>query len=183
MKKKIATVISVVVVTRRSLHMVSEPVRPVAWGSLRLSWTWLDLIILLVIVLIVCVQVIMVRGRHGGRRRGARGGGMTPPVASLSWTWSLKTCHGNCSRNGSERGTFRRNSLSVSSMSSMHYDREVVRCPSMRPILWNYFGMLCTLTLKNLRSTGSCSALMETYVQRLGFWCLKPCMMSSRRPS
>jgi hypothetical protein len=24
----------------------------------------------------------MVRGRHGGRRRGARGGGVTPPVAS-----------------------------------------------------------------------------------------------------
>jgi hypothetical protein len=31
---------------------------------------------------------------------------------------SLKTCHGSCSRNGSERGTFQRNSLSVSSMSS-----------------------------------------------------------------
>jgi hypothetical protein len=24
----------------------------------------------------------MVRGRHGGRRRGARGGGVTPPTAS-----------------------------------------------------------------------------------------------------
>jgi hypothetical protein len=30
----------------------------------------------------VCVKVILVRGRRGGRRRGARGGGMTPPVAS-----------------------------------------------------------------------------------------------------
>jgi hypothetical protein len=30
----------------------------------------------------VWVQVIMVRGRRGGRRRGAKGGGMTPPVAS-----------------------------------------------------------------------------------------------------
>jgi hypothetical protein len=30
----------------------------------------------------VCVQVIMVRGRREGRRRGARGGGVTPPVAS-----------------------------------------------------------------------------------------------------
>jgi hypothetical protein len=30
----------------------------------------------------VCVQVIMVRGCHGGRRQGARGGGMIPPVAS-----------------------------------------------------------------------------------------------------
>jgi hypothetical protein len=30
----------------------------------------------------VCVQVIMVRGHHGGRRQGARGGGTTPPVAS-----------------------------------------------------------------------------------------------------
>jgi hypothetical protein len=28
------------------------------------------------------VQVIIVRGHHGGRRRGARAGGMTPPVAS-----------------------------------------------------------------------------------------------------
>jgi hypothetical protein len=64
--------------------MVSEPVRPLAWGSLRISWTLLDLFVLLVIELIVRVQVIMVRGCHGGRRRGARGGGMTPPVASLS---------------------------------------------------------------------------------------------------
>ena len=32
--------------------------------------------------MIVCVQVIMVRGHRGGRRRGARGGGVTPPVAS-----------------------------------------------------------------------------------------------------
>jgi hypothetical protein len=31
----------------------------------------------------VCVQVIMVRGHHGGRRRGARGGGETPPTASM----------------------------------------------------------------------------------------------------
>jgi hypothetical protein len=30
----------------------------------------------------VCVQVIMVRGRHGGGRRGARGGGEMPPAAS-----------------------------------------------------------------------------------------------------
>jgi hypothetical protein len=30
----------------------------------------------------VCMQVIMVRGRRGGRRWGARGGGATPPVAS-----------------------------------------------------------------------------------------------------
>jgi hypothetical protein len=30
----------------------------------------------------VCVQVIMVRGRRGGRRWGARGGGVTPPVTS-----------------------------------------------------------------------------------------------------
>ena len=35
-QKKIAPVISVVVVTRRSLHMVSEPVRPATWDSLRL---------------------------------------------------------------------------------------------------------------------------------------------------
>jgi hypothetical protein len=30
----------------------------------------------------VYVQVVMVRGCRGGRRRGARGGGVTPPVAS-----------------------------------------------------------------------------------------------------
>jgi hypothetical protein len=29
------------------------------------------------------VKVIIVRGRHGGRQQGARGGGMTPPVASM----------------------------------------------------------------------------------------------------
>jgi hypothetical protein len=28
-------------------------------------------------------MVIMVRGRHGGRRRGARGGGVTPPTTSM----------------------------------------------------------------------------------------------------
>ena len=31
----------------------------------------------------MCVQVIMVRGCRGGRRRGAREGGVTPPVASM----------------------------------------------------------------------------------------------------
>jgi hypothetical protein len=30
----------------------------------------------------VCMKVIMVRGRCGGRRPGARGGGVMPPVAS-----------------------------------------------------------------------------------------------------
>jgi hypothetical protein len=33
--------------------------------------------------LLVFVQVIMVRGRRGGRRWGARGGGVTPLVASM----------------------------------------------------------------------------------------------------
>jgi hypothetical protein len=37
---------------------------------------------MLLIELIVCVQVIMVRGRRGGRQRGARGGGETPPATS-----------------------------------------------------------------------------------------------------
>jgi hypothetical protein len=54
-------------------------------------------------------------------------------------------------------------------MSSMPYDREVVRCPSTRPILWSCSGMLRTLTLRNLRSTGSCSALTIACMQRLGF--------------
>ena len=35
----------------------------------------------------MCVQVIMVRGRHGGRRWGTRGGGVMPPVASTP-EWS-----------------------------------------------------------------------------------------------
>jgi hypothetical protein len=42
------------------------------------------------------------------------------------------------------RGICLRNSLSVSSMSSMPCDRVVVRCPSMRPVSWSCFGMLCT---------------------------------------
>jgi hypothetical protein len=62
-----------------------------------------------------------------------------------------KTCHGNCLRNGFERGTFQRNSLSVSSMSSTPYDREVVRCPSTRPVLWSCSGMLHTLTLEKIK--------------------------------
>ena len=48
--------------------------------------TFVDMIrfdILLLIELIVCMQVIMVRGCQGGRRRGARGGDVTPPVASM----------------------------------------------------------------------------------------------------
>jgi hypothetical protein len=56
--------------------MVSELVQLVTWDSLRLSLLLIVLIILLLIELTcLCMQVIMVRGRHGGRRRGARGGG------------------------------------------------------------------------------------------------------------
>jgi hypothetical protein len=62
--------------------MVSERVRPETWDSLWLPLTGFDLIILLLIELIVCMQVIMVRGHHRGRRRGARGGGVMPLVAS-----------------------------------------------------------------------------------------------------
>jgi metal-dependent HD superfamily phosphatase/phosphodiesterase len=43
---------------------------------------------------------------------------------------------------GSGRGICLRNSLSISSMSSMPYDRVVIRCPSMRPISWSCLGML-----------------------------------------
>jgi hypothetical protein len=39
-------------------------------------------------------------------------------------------------------------------MSSMLYDREVVRCPSTRHVLWSCSGMLRTLTLRSSRSTG-----------------------------
>jgi hypothetical protein len=66
----------------------------------------------------VCMAVFLWKGSALlGERRSCR-----------SCTWLLKTCHGNYSRNGSVRGIFQRNSLSVSSMSSMPYDREVVRC-------------------------------------------------------
>jgi hypothetical protein len=41
-------------------------------------------------------------------------------------------------------GTVQRNSLSVISMSSTPCDRTTIRCPSMRPILWSFFGMLHT---------------------------------------
>jgi hypothetical protein len=74
-------------------------------------------------------------------------------------------CHGNCSRNGSETGTFQRNSLRVGSMSSIPYNREVVRCPRARHVLWRYFDMLHTLTLRSLRSIDSCWALTTTCVQ------------------
>jgi hypothetical protein len=45
------------------------------------------------------------------------------------------TCHGNGSRNGSKSGIFLRNSLSVSSTSSMPCDKSVTQCPSVRPVL------------------------------------------------
>jgi hypothetical protein len=45
------------------------------------------------------------------------------------------TCHGNYSRDGSRRGIFLRNSLSISSTSSMPCDKAVTWCPSERPIL------------------------------------------------
>jgi hypothetical protein len=35
-----------------------------------------------------------------------------------------------------------RNSLSANLMSSMPYDRVVIRCQSMRPDSWSYLGML-----------------------------------------
>jgi hypothetical protein len=44
-------------------------------------------------------------------------------------------CHGNCSRNGSRRGIFLRNSLSVTSMSSTPCDKAVTQCLSASPIL------------------------------------------------
>jgi hypothetical protein len=45
------------------------------------------------------------------------------------------TCHGNCSRDGSRRGIFLRNSLSVISISSTPCDEVAAWCPSTRPIL------------------------------------------------
>jgi hypothetical protein len=53
-----------------------------------------------------------------------------------------RTCHGNCSRRGSGRSICERNSLSHNSMSSKPYDKEVVRCPSIRPDSWRCLGML-----------------------------------------
>jgi hypothetical protein len=82
-QKKIAPVISVVVVMRR---VFTYGIRADSTRDLGFTTAFVDmirLIILLLIELIVCVQVIMVRGRCGGRRRGARGGGVMPPVASM----------------------------------------------------------------------------------------------------
>jgi hypothetical protein len=45
------------------------------------------------------------------------------------------TCHGNCSRDGSRRGMFLRNSLSINSTSSTPCDEVATWCPSTRPIL------------------------------------------------
>jgi hypothetical protein len=66
-------------------------------------------------------------------------------------------------------GTFLTNSLSVNSTSSTRYDREVVRCPSTRHGSWSCSGMLRTLTLRSLRSSGSCWALTAACMQ--GFKC------------
>jgi hypothetical protein len=82
-----------------------------------------------------------------------------------SCTWPLKTCHGNCSRNGSVRGIFQRNLVSVSSMSSILYNGEVVRCSSTRHVSWRCSGKLRALTRRSLRSAGSCWALTTACVQ------------------
>jgi hypothetical protein len=63
--------------------------------------------------------------------------------------------------------SFQRNSLSVSSMSSMPYDREVVRCPRARHVLWRYSGNAPHLNLRSLRSSDSCWALTTACVQGL----------------
>jgi hypothetical protein len=65
-----------------------------------------------------------------------------------------------------ERGTFQRNSLSVGSMSSMPYDREVVRCPSMRHVLWNYSNTLPHLNTEKLKVNRFVLALTAACVQR-----------------
>jgi hypothetical protein len=57
-------------------------------------------------------------------------------------------------------------------MSSTLYDREIVRCSSTRHVLWCCSGKLHTLTLRSLRSSGSCWALTTACVQR--FKCLMP---------
>ena len=66
-------------------RFVTYGIRVGSTCDLGFATTFIDmirLIILLFIELIVCVKVIMVRGRCGGRRWGARGGGVTPSVAS-----------------------------------------------------------------------------------------------------
>jgi hypothetical protein len=63
--------------------MVLEPGSTRDMGFATSFVVTIDFIILLLIELIVCVQEIMVRGCHGGRGRGARGGVETPPVASM----------------------------------------------------------------------------------------------------
>jgi hypothetical protein len=81
-KKKISPIVRVVVVTRR---VVTYGIRAGSTRDLGFATAFddrIDLVILLWIELIVYVNAILVRGCYGGRRRGARGGGETPPLAS-----------------------------------------------------------------------------------------------------
>jgi hypothetical protein len=83
-------------------------------------------------------------GLHGGISTEGEHSSMVEDAPAAIEHGQSKTCHGNCSRNGSRRGIYLRNSLSIISMSSMPCDRVVVRCPSTRLISWSCFGMLCT---------------------------------------
>jgi hypothetical protein len=78
------------------------------------------------------------------------------------------TCHGNCSRNGSKRGIFLRDSLSVNSTSSTPCDKSVARCPSTRPV-WSCFGMLRTNLPRNLRSRSLSLALLLEFSFYFGY--------------
>jgi hypothetical protein len=63
--------------------MVSEPVQPATWDSLRVFFVGMIIVDYAVSDRFdCCMKVIMVGGRRGSRRRGARGGGATPPAAS-----------------------------------------------------------------------------------------------------
>jgi hypothetical protein len=66
-----------------SLHMVSKWVQPHGLESLRFPLYKPLINNSSLINSIVFMQVIIVRGCLGGRRHSSRGGGVTPPVASM----------------------------------------------------------------------------------------------------
>jgi hypothetical protein len=90
-------------------------------------------------------------GPHGGLSTEGECSSMVEDAPVAIEHGLSKMCHGNCSRNGSERGTYHRNSLSISSTSSMLCDRVAIRCLSMRPILWSLLQYALHLNTEKLK--------------------------------
>jgi hypothetical protein len=58
-------------------------------------------------------------GLHGGLSTEGERSSMVEDAPTTIEHGQSKTCHGKCSRNGSKRGIYQRNSLNISSTSSM----------------------------------------------------------------